>query len=114
MPPAMQPNLVPYSDTMASYYTSNLLGSTYPIIANFLFWIWFVNFNVGIFEALPINHLPGGKLYNSIIEDRAQKQTTMDRKRNNYLNFNCMYINSCSIILFILFNNIKGKTLYSM
>ena len=74
MPPPLQPNLVPYSDTMSSYYTSNLFGSAYPIIANFLFWIWFVNFNVGIFEALPINHLPGGKLYNSFIEDKLKNK----------------------------------------
>ena len=74
MPPAAQPNLVPYSDAMSSYYTSNLFGSAYPIIANFLFWIWFVNFNVGIFEALPINHLPGGKLYNSFIEDKLKNK----------------------------------------
>jgi membrane-associated protease RseP (regulator of RpoE activity) len=74
MPPPLQPNLVPYSDTMSFYYTSNLFGSAYPIIANFLFWIWFVNFNVGIFEALPINHLPGGKLYNSFIEDKLKNK----------------------------------------
>jgi hypothetical protein len=74
MPPSLAPNLVPYSDTMSSYYTSRLFGSAYPIIANFLFWIWFVNFNVGIFEALPINHLPGGKLYNSFIEDKLKSK----------------------------------------
>ena len=77
MPPSFVPNLVPYSDVMSSYYTSNLFGSAYPIIANFLFWIWFVNFNVGIFEALPINHLPGGKLYNSFIEDRLKSKSRL-------------------------------------
>jgi membrane-associated protease RseP (regulator of RpoE activity) len=65
--------LVPYSDLMAPKYESNILGSSFPIIANILFWIWFINFNVGIFNALPITFLDGGSWYNSLIESRTQK-----------------------------------------
>jgi len=71
MPPTLQQSLVPYSDQMAPYYTSSIFGSSYPIIANFLFWNWFINFNVGIFNALPIAMLDGGQWYgikNSYIE----------------------------------------------
>ena len=65
--------LVPYSDLMAAKYESNILGSSFPIIANILFWIWFINFNVGIFNALPITFLDGGSWYSSLIESRTQK-----------------------------------------
>ncbi|MBV9176261.1 MAG: site-2 protease family protein [Nitrososphaeraceae archaeon] len=65
--------LVPYSDLMAPKYESNILGSSFPIVANILFWIWFINFNVGIFNALPITFLDGGSWYNSLIESRTQK-----------------------------------------
>jgi membrane-associated protease RseP (regulator of RpoE activity) len=65
--------LVPYSDLMAPKYESNILGSSFPIIANILFWIWFINFNVGIFNALPITFLDGGSWYSSLIESRTQK-----------------------------------------
>jgi membrane-associated protease RseP (regulator of RpoE activity) len=65
--------VVPYSDLMAAKYESNILGSSFPIIANILFWIWFINFNVGIFNALPITFLDGGSWYSSLIESRTQK-----------------------------------------
>ncbi|HYT02000.1 MAG TPA: site-2 protease family protein, partial [Candidatus Acidoferrum sp.] len=35
-----------------------------------LYWLMFVNFNVGIFNALPIGPFDGGQLYNSLIEKR--------------------------------------------
>jgi len=67
--------VVPYSDLMASKYESNALGSSYPVIANMLFWIWFINFNVGIFNALPITFLDGGSWYSSLIESKTQSRT---------------------------------------
>ncbi len=51
---------VPYSDTMQSFYTSPLGGATYAI-ANLFFWLWFVNFNLAIFNALPLYPLDGGQ-----------------------------------------------------
>lgn len=51
--------LVPFSDTMHRFYTSPI-GTSYFPIANLLFWIWFVNFNLAIFNALPIYPLDGG------------------------------------------------------
>jgi membrane-associated protease RseP (regulator of RpoE activity) len=64
---------VPYSDLMASKYKSDIIGPSFPVIANMLFWIWFINFNVGIFNALPISFLDGGSWYSSLIESRTQK-----------------------------------------
>jgi membrane-associated protease RseP (regulator of RpoE activity) len=75
LPPTMVQGSVPYSDLMASKYSSSMLGEAYPIISNFLFWLWFVNFNVGIFNALPIGPLDGGQLYNSLIEEKLKTRT---------------------------------------
>jgi membrane-associated protease RseP (regulator of RpoE activity) len=75
LPPTMAEGSVPYSDLMASKYSSTL-GSSFPIIANFLFWLWFINFNVGIFNALPIGPLDGGQLFNSLIERKVSAGST--------------------------------------
>ncbi|MGH9991694.1 MAG: site-2 protease family protein, partial [Nitrososphaera sp.] len=52
LPPTFAPGAVPYSDLMAPKYTSSVFGSAFAPIANLLFWLWFINFNVGIFNAL--------------------------------------------------------------
>jgi membrane-associated protease RseP (regulator of RpoE activity) len=57
---------------MAPKYESNIFGSSFPIVANTLFWLWFINFNLGIFNALPIAFLDGGQLYGSLIESRSK------------------------------------------
>jgi membrane-associated protease RseP (regulator of RpoE activity) len=66
---------VPYSDVMADKYDSSIFGTSYPIVANMLFWIWFINFNVAIFNALPIGPLDGGQWYGSLIASRTKKET---------------------------------------
>src|SRR6476659_5293465 len=70
-PPTMAQGITPFSDLMAPKYTSPLFGSSFPIIANMLYWLWFINFNLGIFNALPIGPLDGGQLYGSLIESRS-------------------------------------------
>jgi membrane-associated protease RseP (regulator of RpoE activity) len=74
VPPTIQQVLVPYSDFMAPHYTSTVFGNNFSPIANGLFWLWFINFNVGIFNALPIGPLDGGQLYGSLIEKKAKSQ----------------------------------------
>lgn len=75
IPPTLDgPILVPYSDTMASKYESDIFGSYFPVISNMLFWLWFVNFNVGIFNALPIGPFDGGQLYASLIENKLKSR----------------------------------------
>ncbi len=51
---------VPFSDSMHTFYTSPL-GDTTFFVANILFWLWFVNFNLAIFNALPLYPLDGGQ-----------------------------------------------------
>ncbi|MFZ0628645.1 MAG: M50 family metallopeptidase [Nitrososphaeraceae archaeon] len=70
--PTLDGQFVPFSDTMAPKYESSLFGPFFPIIANTLFWLWFINFNLGIFNALPIVLLDGGQLYGSLIESRSK------------------------------------------
>ncbi|HJS65136.1 MAG TPA: site-2 protease family protein [Nitrososphaeraceae archaeon] len=76
MPPTIQQGIVPFSDLMAPYYTSSLFGDFFPIISNFLFWNWFINFNVGIFNALPIAMLDGGQWYGSLLEKKIKTKNT--------------------------------------
>jgi membrane-associated protease RseP (regulator of RpoE activity) len=73
LPPTIQEGLVPYSDLMTPRYESSI-GPIWSPMANMLFWLWFVNFNVGIFNALPIGPLDGGQLYGSLIEKKVKSQ----------------------------------------
>jgi membrane-associated protease RseP (regulator of RpoE activity) len=75
MPPTIQPGIVPYSDLMAHKYHSSIFGTSFPIVANMFFWLWFINFNVGIFNALPIGPLDGGQWYGSLIASRTKDKT---------------------------------------
>jgi membrane-associated protease RseP (regulator of RpoE activity) len=84
LPPTFQEGIVPFSDLMAPKYTSSVFGNNFAPIANMLFWLWFVNFNVGIFNALPIGPLDGGQLYSSLIENKS-KSKAMARNANMLL-----------------------------
>ena len=74
-PPTIVQEVVPYSDLMAPKYHSNTLGPAFPAVANMIFWLMFFNFNVGIFNALPIGPLDGGQYYKSVIENRVNSKT---------------------------------------
>ncbi len=54
--------LAPFSDTMSGFYTSYyepLLTS----LANLLYWLFFLNFSLAIFNSLPIYPLDGGQAF---------------------------------------------------
>ena len=54
--------IVPFSDRLAGFYTSSLGQSLVPV-ANLLYWLFFLNFNLAIFNALPIYPLDGGQAF---------------------------------------------------
>jgi len=78
VPPALAPGLVPFSDSLANFYTHEL-GIPWQVLANVLFWLWFVNVNVAVFNALPIYPLDGGRMFNitlkSILGRRLGEKT---------------------------------------
>ena len=61
VPPTLASGLVPFSDFLAPFYSNPI--PQWQILANGLFWIWFVNFNLAIFNALPIYPLDGGRIF---------------------------------------------------
>jgi membrane-associated protease RseP (regulator of RpoE activity) len=70
VPPTLASGLVPFSDSLSPFYTSSL-GPSWEIVANGLFWLWFVNFNLAIFNALPIYPLDGGRMFNITLKGVA-------------------------------------------
>jgi hypothetical protein len=102
LPPTMQEGAVPYSDLMAPKYTSSVFGDAYAPIANILFWLWFINFNVGIFNALPIGPLDGGQLYGAMIENRA-KSKVMAKNATTLLTLTMAAIVAAALALPYLF-----------
>jgi membrane-associated protease RseP (regulator of RpoE activity) len=71
VPPAVAPGLMPFSDSLASFYSS-WLGPDWSVLANALFWLWFVNLNVAVFNALPIYPLDGGRMFNVALKSIAK------------------------------------------
>ncbi|HZW85016.1 MAG TPA: site-2 protease family protein [Nitrososphaerales archaeon] len=62
--------LAPFSDQQAIFYTSPYGSWTIPI-ANLLYWFFFLNFNLAIFNALPIYPLDGGQAFKAGLKGLA-------------------------------------------
>ena len=65
--PTLAPSNVPFSDLMRVFYTSSIGDAFYPF-ANLLFWIWFIDINLAIFNALPIYPLDGGQAFKVFLQ----------------------------------------------
>jgi len=78
LPPSLVPGLVPFSDSLTPFYTHGL-GAQWHVYANIFFWLWFVNVNVALFNALPIYPLDGGRMFNislkSVLGRRVSEKT---------------------------------------
>ncbi len=78
VPPALAPGLVPFSDASAPFYT-HPIGPSWIVLANLFFWLWFINVNIAVFNALPIYPLDGGRMFNILIKrilgERASEKT---------------------------------------
>lgn len=80
IPPTLAEGLVPYSDFLGQFYSSPL-GPQWAIAANTLFWLWFVNFNLAIFNALPLYPLDGGRIFNITLKRVAGNKLSEKRIR---------------------------------
>ncbi|VFJ12425.1 site-2 protease family protein [Candidatus Nitrosocosmicus franklandus] len=98
-PPTFVQGMVPFSDFMADKYTSPIFGSYYTIPANLFFWLWFINFNVAIFNALPIGPLDGGQLYNSLIDKKTQNKRGLLKYSSKIVTYGMVIVVVLSIAL---------------
>jgi membrane-associated protease RseP (regulator of RpoE activity) len=57
---------VPFSDALSGFYTSPL-GALTPVVTGALFWMFFVNINLAIFNSLPIYPMDGGQAFESFL-----------------------------------------------
>ncbi len=72
VPPTLASGVVPFSDFLGTFYSSSV--PQWQIVANTLFWIWFVNFNLAIFNALPIYPLDGGRIFDITLKRALGKR----------------------------------------
>jgi membrane-associated protease RseP (regulator of RpoE activity) len=86
---------IPFSTSMQNFYTSSL-GNQYIVFSNLLFWIWFINFNLGIFNSLPLGPLDGGQAFK-----RGLKSVTRNKLSQNNINYISRLV-SISILVLIL------------
>jgi len=61
----------PFSEQLAVFYTSSFGSSLVPV-ANFLYWMFFLNLNLAIFNAMPIYPLDGGQAFEAAIKGLAR------------------------------------------
>lgn len=55
-------NAVPFSGSLSGLYTSSYGGSLVPL-ASLLYWFFFLNFNLAVFNAMPLYPLDGGQAF---------------------------------------------------
>ncbi|HXT85049.1 MAG TPA: site-2 protease family protein [Verrucomicrobiae bacterium] len=98
-PPTIAQGSVPFSSMMQDKYSSPILGSYFPVVENFLFWIWFINFNVAIFNALPIGPLDGGQLYNTIIDKKTEGKKGILRHASKILTYGTIIVVALAFVV---------------
>jgi membrane-associated protease RseP (regulator of RpoE activity) len=98
-PPTMAQGFIPFSVMMQEKYSSPVFGSFFSIPANLFFWLWFINFNVAIFNALPIGPLDGGQLYNTIIDKKTEKRKGILRHASKILTYGMIVIVALAFVV---------------
>ena len=98
-PPTMAQGNVPFSALMHEKYTSPIFGSLFSMPANLFFWLWFINFNVAIFNALPIGPLDGGQLYNAIIDKKTANRKGILRHASKILTYGMIIVVALAFVV---------------
>jgi membrane-associated protease RseP (regulator of RpoE activity) len=98
IPPTLAPSLVPYSEALSGFYT-NPLGEHWHILANILFWLWFVNVNVAIFNALPIHPLDGGRVFSISLKSMLGRR--MGEKTVSRLTYGVTVTLICALVMMV-------------
>ena len=70
LPPTL--TLVPFSDFLTPYYM-HPIGIGWVWLTKILYWIWFINVNVAIFNSLPILPLDGGRAFKGLLKSLLGK-----------------------------------------
>ena len=96
IPPALAPGLVPFSEALNAFYT-HALGENWHILANILFWLWFVNVNVAIFNALPLYPLDGGRLFKTVLKSMLGRRA--DEKMISRLTYFVTVTLICALVM---------------
>lgn len=73
VPPTIAGGVVPFSDGLSGFYTSSL-GAYWAVYANVLYWLWFINVNLAIFNALPLGPLDGGRMFSIALKGLLGKR----------------------------------------
>jgi len=98
---------IPFSETLYKHYTSTtFLGSNYHYIVNLFYWIWFLNFNLAIFNALPIYPLDGGIVFKFLCKRMFGKR--LSGKWINLIVYTLTFVLAGLIILMIVAPYIFG------
>ena len=73
-------DITPFSEQLSPFYTSSYGAALLPL-ANLLYWFFFLNFNLAIFNAMPIYPLDGGQAFDAglrgISKGRLSEKTRM-------------------------------------
>ena len=90
---------VPYSDELIGFYKSPS-GGALPVVLNLLFWMYFINFNLAIFNSLPLYPLDGGQAFDATVKALGKGRLT-ERALNGITTAVSVVIVSMIAILFL-------------
>ena len=73
IPPTLAQGVIPFSDELNPFYETSL-GPMFHPLTNTLYWIWFININLAIFNSLPLLPLDGGHALRNVMKNTIGKR----------------------------------------
>ncbi len=68
---------IPFSDALNRFYR-HPIGDMWIPLSSLLFWIWFVNINIAIFNSLPLFPLDGGQLLRTMLKAALKGRVSVE------------------------------------